>query len=998
MAVAPGDFNNDGHLDLIAANYNTRTITYYPGNGDGTFSGVAVTIGTTPAATLGISSSPALPGLGATVEAAEVVVSKTFSLTWNTGSTPAGNYGVHAIISDGQGVVSEGYATFTILPDKTTSTKIVADKMVYTANQPVALTSTVTGTSANYIFTNLTARIGIIRQQDNASVFTETKTIPILLPGQLEELKTYWNTGANPAGIYTGTLQLLDGTTLISQSTATFEILASSLSGQGLIGTLAASPNPVDWGDVSTLGYTITNKGNEDFNSLNVAILVADPDTGEVKQTLTATAAVTTNTSMTGSLMTQPLTIFPKVYVAVLQVSSATMAQPRTLASTALTVRDNIPPAVTIVSPVSGSRHATAFDIGAQATDNASGIKSLEYQIDGGQWKPLPLTDPATNKYSTQWQPRLADEGGHTINFRATDGAGNTSLPVSTTITIECLSGSLSSQPNPVYQGADETFTYAVTNGAYEPIAGLAIKILITDPDTQQISQTLEATADLPLNGSFTGNLTASTLNLSPKSYTAVLQALGAGMSAPKTLATTTFEVKPSMEASKTIPEAANLLVWINDHCHEGKEEDHPGHDDKEGHHAKSSSGDADDDKKSCYRIDLIERMLTEAAADYVVVYDKKDFQRELRNPYYTDILILGEHNPVEDHYIDELREKVYSGTGIVSSLWLRHDDDEHEVYPIFGINHDGDLSGKTHSIRTVNSPITTEGLITAKGHAERIEAAAATVIAGWMKAEGEKKESSDDDHKETKEYPAITLNEYGKGRAIYLVFDLGASLDETTYTQLAGLIGNSINHVHRQTDTSSYGPEQLVPLKITLKSLGSAFDLKVSETYPAEIRLYDPVTDKWITDNPWLLNIALVPHEEKTIPFFALTPDKAGTYTLSTEVGYLENGGYTPYQTLAKDIVVAEDAASTVTDILSGLGSLQVSKKDTSRAKEAGKHIEEVRDRHVDDQEDIEKNIHDTLDAVSKLLEITSADITQVRLLMDSLLRIWEGRWYRVP
>ena len=35
--VATGDFNGDGHLDLVAANSGTNTITVLFGNGDGTF-------------------------------------------------------------------------------------------------------------------------------------------------------------------------------------------------------------------------------------------------------------------------------------------------------------------------------------------------------------------------------------------------------------------------------------------------------------------------------------------------------------------------------------------------------------------------------------------------------------------------------------------------------------------------------------------------------------------------------------------------------------------------------------------------------------------------------------------------------------------------------------------------------------------------------------------------------------------------------------------------
>src|SRR5262249_14859176 len=35
--VAKGDFNGDGHLDLVTANFNTDTVSVLLGNGDGTF-------------------------------------------------------------------------------------------------------------------------------------------------------------------------------------------------------------------------------------------------------------------------------------------------------------------------------------------------------------------------------------------------------------------------------------------------------------------------------------------------------------------------------------------------------------------------------------------------------------------------------------------------------------------------------------------------------------------------------------------------------------------------------------------------------------------------------------------------------------------------------------------------------------------------------------------------------------------------------------------------
>lgn len=59
------------------------------------------------------------------------------------------------------------------------------------------------------------------------------------------------------------------------------------------------------------------------------------------------------------------------------------------------------------------------------ATDEGSGVASVEYQIDGGEW--LPYAKAIT----------LRDPGEHTVTFRATDVAGNVSAPQSIVVDME---------------------------------------------------------------------------------------------------------------------------------------------------------------------------------------------------------------------------------------------------------------------------------------------------------------------------------------------------------------------------------------------------------------------------------------------------------------------------------------------------------------------------------------------------------------------------------
>ena len=118
----------------------------------------------------------------------------------------------------------------------------------------------------------------------------------------------------------------------------------------------------------------------------------------------------------------------------------------------------------------------------------SSGVAGAEYQMDDGPWQSLALADPAAGLYATLFTPTDADEGPHTLSFRASDHAGNTSSPVFVSIFIESfkafkeLTGTLAATPDPVMQGTEVTFVYSVTNSYWDGISGLVIVVEVIDP------------------------------------------------------------------------------------------------------------------------------------------------------------------------------------------------------------------------------------------------------------------------------------------------------------------------------------------------------------------------------------------------------------------------------------------------------------------------------------------------------------------------------------
>lgn len=575
--------------------------------------------------------------------------------------------------------------------------------------------------------------------------------------------------------------------------------------------------------------------------------------------------------------------------------------------------------------------------------------------------KTIPILTPnQLSTLKTYWNTSTNPAGIYAVILEVFEGVILLSTSTSTfeilglQETGEGLTGTLSAQPNPVYQGGDETTTYTVTNQGNEDAANLNIKVLVVNPENQEIMQTLETTANLPMGATLAGNFVFSTIPLTPRTYLAILQVSSGTMTQSKTLASATFEVKPSIEITKTIPDVKNVLVWLNYSWGTGQ---------------------------SCPNRVLVEQALNESGIGYYIVLDKKDFQTELRNPSYTDFMILGNHHPIEDHFAEELREQVYSGKGVISSLFNRQDLNG----DVFGIKSTRHLSGRDYPIELLNSEIAAQGVFQSNGRALRIAAIHPEENVGWIV---EIKNNG------TTKYPGLIKRQYGNGKVLFFAFDLGLSTQN--YNSFSDLLKNSINYIHTPQENSTvFYPGQLVPVEIKLKSLGGAFDLIVTETYPAEVEIYNPSTGQWIADNPWLGNLHLEPDEAKTIFYYALVPDRADTYILQTEVGYMDNGTYHFYQSLSTEILVETNTTAMLSDIITALNTLPVSGQEMAKVNNAIGYMNNVQNRVINTEIDVEKNIGDILKAIDSILSITTFDISQIRLMMDRLLKFWEGRWH---
>jgi hypothetical protein len=305
---------------------------------------------------------------------------KTF-LDWiyNTGTTFAGDYRMHARLIEAGNQVGEATTAFTILPVRQAASKIVSDKISYSSNEPVNLTSTITSQSPNHILANLEATI-TVTDPSSMTIFTETRSVSDLLPETRFEFKSLTVSGTHPAALYTATLQVRSGGTPLTSATTHFEIASSLAQAEALSGTIEVNPGAIFEKESTTFQYTVQNTGNTlDLPLILLEILVVDPDTEQPVRTLTAEASLNSREVFINSVLFDSTGLLPKPYLVVLRGTTAGVTQ--TLNSAGL-----------MINPI--PNHAPTADAGADRL----GLIGQPVALDGTESSD-PDQDPLTYKW-----------------------------------------------------------------------------------------------------------------------------------------------------------------------------------------------------------------------------------------------------------------------------------------------------------------------------------------------------------------------------------------------------------------------------------------------------------------------------------------------------------------------------------------------------------------------------------------------------------------------
>lgn len=288
-----------------------------------------------------------------------IIGQNTYNLTWNTGSTYAGEYLAIAILYQGGVEIDKVSSGFTILPlpvEQGLESILTTNKISYGSNENVEITSKVKSLAKNFTYENLQVIVEVINPE--GEILSTNERMTTLIPEATNTAKLYWNTATNPPGNYTVKQRVVYQAQVIRQDIATFSIISSVEIKSALSGYIKVEPQSLLTGQSTNFSYQVVNIGNVDLQNLTLKVIIVDPETKQAVEGYTYPETGLTLLKGESHLNSFSATINlpPKYYLVILQGEVEGNVIP--VASTYLLVKL---PATIIIKPESFNQNTGTF-------------------------------------------------------------------------------------------------------------------------------------------------------------------------------------------------------------------------------------------------------------------------------------------------------------------------------------------------------------------------------------------------------------------------------------------------------------------------------------------------------------------------------------------------------------------------------------------------------------------------------------------------------------
>ncbi|MCK4642221.1 gliding motility-associated C-terminal domain-containing protein [bacterium] len=398
------------------------------------------------------------------------------------------------------------------------------------------------------------------------------------------------------------------------------------------------------------------------------------------------------------------------------------------------------------------------------------------------------------------------------------------------------------------------------------------------------------------------------------------------------------FEVVPAFDIDVEISSMPRVLVWLNKET------------------VSDSAGAALDELLSGHDI-----------MGYSIVDSQLEFVSAMRTGMFNEYVILGNYENLEGHTSEELREHVYSGKGLITSHYY-HFLGEGDSPEVLGIKFNGVYDGQNLCVNILNSPITHEGILLTSGEMYKIESNGC-FNAGYASISG------------SLPTPVIVGNSYGMGRTVYIAFDLFQSLD-----MAGGILQNAMKYLtpeHSQVDSND-----LVGVGIEVESKVVDLDVSLTGIFTESCMIIETQPTAEVESNVSVWSDRLNTGERKAYHVLIEIPEDINELSAEALLKYKLNGIWWDEPPVVTDFNVEQssDMRIFIDDIIEHLFMIEVESKEEHLISNAAKCLIKVQNLH-DLDEMKEKSILECVKAINYLRRISSADITEARILLDRLL-----------
>lgn len=370
--------------------------------------------------------------------------SRNADFNWTIPAIFDAPYKVRAVWTDGGKTLAQATAGFLVKPRVQISARINSDSSSYPSGTAARIVAQIDPAGTSPTASTAQASIRVL-DAGGAAVLEVTDSIGLVSATQM--VKTLGTAGL-AVGAYKAELRVSMDKREVAYASTVFEITAAADPVAALAGDIVLDRTSAPYTGTVSGTAVLTNTGETDLGNLRYEVTVIDPRTNTVLARSAKDIASLARGAQAREGFSFPATGMPMgtlwiqlrtswVAARGMGLNAQSDLQPTLLRQREVSLFELDPPTVVIQQPASGAYLRAAQSVLAGATDLLSGVRNVEFQLDGRAWQGMTLSDPVSAGYAGVL-PALAD-GAHQLSVRATDHSGNVSQPVQRSFVVDSL-------------------------------------------------------------------------------------------------------------------------------------------------------------------------------------------------------------------------------------------------------------------------------------------------------------------------------------------------------------------------------------------------------------------------------------------------------------------------------------------------------------------------------------------------------------------------------